>query len=217
MEIMKIKKALYLIALVVFSSHTLIAQKSNETIVKEMAKQIFVDINNKDYDAILDMTYPKIFDMAPREQMKSIIKSTLEGNNNMSIDIPKTVPDYKLTKIVENKEESLAYAFLSYDMSMKMTFFNQTFDDNAKQGMKSMMQSQGMDAEFISDNSVKVIMNDRVTILIKDKTTKDKWAIINYDPSPMISSLLPSEVVEAAKKYQEDLLSKREKSTDNKN
>ena len=47
--------------------------------------------------------------------------------------------------------------------------------------MKSEMESKGMDAEFLSDNTVKMMMKNRITILIKDKNTNQKWAMINYE------------------------------------
>lgn len=215
---MKFRKIVLFIAFIGCSLSATVAQESNESIIKKMAKQIFVDMNNKDYDAILDMMHPKVFELAPKEQLKSLMKATLEGNEEMTLDISKVIPDYKLSKIISNEKDSLTYAFLSYDMSMKMTFNKQTFDDEAKEGMKSMMVFQGMEVDFISDNSMNVIMNDRVTILIKDNSTAQKWSMINYDAgSPMVGMILPSKVIEDAKQYREKLTKEREAKQEKKN
>jgi hypothetical protein len=44
--------------------------------LNEIANKMFVDMNNRDYDAILDMTHPKVFDIVSKEQMKTVLKST---------------------------------------------------------------------------------------------------------------------------------------------
>lgn len=184
--------------------------------VEQMAKQMFIDVNNKDYDAILEMSHPKMFDLVPKEQIKEVFKSSFEGNEDYSIEIPKVIPEYEVSEVIENKEES--YAFVVYDMKMKMTFHKQTFDDQAKKGMKSMMEMQGMEVEFISDNAVEMVMKDRITILIKDDNTNQRWAMINYDPKvPFYTQVLSANVLEAAKKYNEDLKIRRKKEEEKKN
>lgn len=202
------KKLRYFFLVIVFlSTTTIIAQSKADIKIKELAKKMFVDMNNRDYESILDMSHPKLFEVASREQIITNIKSMLEGNNDVKIEIPKTIPPYRVSKIFVKQKDS--FAFVSYDLNMEMTFKNQSFIEETKKGMKAAMLSQGMEAEFTSDNSMKVIMNDRVTVLIKDKNTNEKWAMLNYDPSPMISSLLPSEVMEAAKEYQNQLIKER--------
>ena len=46
-----------------------------------------------------------------------------------------------------------------------------------------------------------------MTILIKDESTNNKWAMINYDPdSPLFFQLLSATVIEKAKSYYQDLM-----------
>jgi hypothetical protein len=204
----KILLRILLLALI-FTTSLGFAQVDSKTkaTVNKMAKQMFIDMNNRDYDAIIEMSYPKLFELAPKDMVKNMIKSALEGNEAYSIEIPKFDPNkYGLSEIKVDKSASLAYAFVSYDIDMKMTFNNQTFDETAKAMMKSEMESKGMDAEFLSDNTVKMMMKNRITILIKDKNTNQKWAMINYEEgSSMFADLLPAVVMEDAKKYAETL------------
>ena len=92
-------------------------------------------------------------------------------------------------------------------MEMSMTFNNESFDEETKETMVKMMKMQGMDAEFISDKTVHLNMLNRMTILIKDESTNNKWAMINYDPdSPLFFQLLSATVIEKAKSYYQDLM-----------
>lgn len=197
------------------------AFSQNETTTKEfkelnkIAKKMFVDVNNKDFDAIVDMTYPKVFDIASKDQMKALVKDMFEGNQEFTIEIPKIIPKYKLSKIYKKTKDSLEYAFVSYDMKMKMTFHKQEFDDQAKKMMIPYMETKGMFVKFTANNSMDVLMKDRITILIKDSTTKDKWTMVNYDPdSPMFYQMVPASLLESAKLYKQDLMLESKKESE---
>ena len=209
----------YLTCIFLFFVVSNYAQESdeNEKIkINAIAKKMFVDMNNRDFDAIIDMTYPKVFNIASKEQMKTVIKSTFEGNEELTIGVPKTIPDYKISEIYNNEKESLKFAFVSYNMRMKMTFHKQEFDDESKKMMITYMKSKGMDVKFISKNSIDVLMQDRIIIIIKDKLTKNKWTMINYDSdSPLFYQMIPSGLIEEAKKYKQDLMLESKKNSEN--
>ena len=184
--------------------------------VSKLAKQMFVDMNNRDYDAILDMTHPKVFDIASREQMKTFFKGAFEGNEQFTIDIPKVIPEYKISKIFNNEKDSLEYAFVSYHLNTEMTFHNQEFDKEAQKMMISMMEAKGMKVEFISKNSMNVLMKDRITILLRDDSTENKWVMMNYDPdSPLSYQILPTSLLEIAKEYRQSLMLESKKKSEN--
>ncbi|SNR15081.1 conserved exported protein of unknown function [Tenacibaculum jejuense] len=184
--------------------------------IRQIANKMFEDMNSRDYDAILEMTHPKVFEIISKDQMKTVLKSTFEGGNEYSIEIPKETPDFKISKIFKESENNLSYAFITYDMTMKMTFHNQTFDDEAKKVMAGVMKSKDMDVTFISNNAMNVLMNNRMTIVLKDKVTKNKWVMINYDPdSPLFYQILSSVVLEKAKTYKQDLMLENKKKQEN--
>lgn len=194
-----------------------ITSENNVKVLNGLAEKMFVDMNNRDYDAILDMTHPKVFDYASKDQMKTMFKSVFEGNEEFTVDIPKMVPNYKLSKVFTEETNHLEYAFISYDMSMKMTFKDQDFDDEGQTMMKSVMKSKGMDVDFLSNKVMNIIMNDRITIFMKDDTTANKWVMINYDPdSPLFYNIAPTSILEKGKLYNQDLLLERKKNSEQK-
>lgn len=196
----------FITVIVMLFSVTISAQQSTEQINK-IVKKMFVDINEKDYGAILEMTHPKVFEIVPKETMKKFLENMFEGNEEFSIEIPKMNPDYKLSEIFKGSKDNLEYAFVSYDMKMKMTFLNQEFDEETKQVMASMMKMKDMDVSFISNSSMDVFMKNRVTILLKDNSTENKWVMVNYDAdSAFFHEILPKSLLEAAKDYKQNLM-----------
>ncbi|WP_299886655.1 hypothetical protein [uncultured Lacinutrix sp.] len=181
-----------------------------------LAVKMFKTINDKDYNSILEMTHPKVFDIVPKETMATVLKSTFEGNEEFSIDMPKEIPQYKISSVYKDIDNNSDYAFLSYDLKMTMSFNNQEFDEESKEMMKNMMLMKGMEAEFISNNTLKVLMLNRLTILVKDKATNNKWVMVNYDPdSPLFFKILSVNIIEKAKEYNQGLMIESKKEQKN--
>lgn len=199
---------LTLISLIGFAQTITDTQKH----INSLANKMFVDMNNRDYDAILDMMHPKAFEMAPRETLKDLFKSTFEGNEEFTVDIPKIIPEYKLSEIFKGDKNNLEYAFVSYDMKMNMTFHNQEFDDEAKKTMVTMMKAKDMDVTFTTNNAMDILMNNRVTILLRDDSTNNKWVMVNYDAdSPLFYQIVPAGLLETAKAYKQNLMLENKK------
>ena len=183
--------------------------------LESKVEKMFNDMHNRDYDAILEMSHPKLFDFVSKEQLKDLFKSMFEGNSEFSIDVPKVTPKYNLSSIYHGINNHLEYAFVSYDMKMKMNFKNQTFNEETKKMMISMMELKDIKASFMSDSEIEMIMRDSITILLKDDSTKNKWVMVNYDPdSPFFYKILTSELLEKVKEYKQDLMLKRKKESE---
>lgn len=211
-------KGLIFCFLICGSFSTSYAQASiNEDLkdVESLVQKMFVDMNNRDFDALLSMTHPKVFELLPKENMKTILKSMFEGNEDMSIEVPKLDPIYKLSEVFKGNKDNLVYAFVSYDLNMKMTFQKQEFDEEAKKMMTTTMITKGMDVEFLSNNTMSILMKDSMTIILKDDSTSNEWVMVNYDPdSPLFYQILSSDLMEKAKVYKQDLMLERKKNSE---
>ncbi len=197
--------------------HAVMSQETSaiNKVVDSLANKMFVDMNNRDYDAILEMTHPKVFELAPRETIRTVFKSTFEGNEEFTIDIPKTIPKYKLSQVFKGQDQNRQYAFVSYDLRMNMTFHKQEFDQTGKDMMINVMNAQGMEVTFVSDSSMDVLMSNSLTIILKDDSTNNKWVMINYDPdSPLFYQVLPSSLIEKSKTYKQQLMLDSKKETE---
>ncbi len=196
------KKIMYLLVLLNVSH---LFSQNEKPFLDVLTKKMFVAMAEKDYDFILDKTHPKVFSFVGKEQMKDLLKTTFEGNEDMIMDLPKKVLDYKLSAVFTGKENNLKYAFIVYDMPMKMTFKNQKFNDEEKELMKSMMESQKMEANFISDKELNILKKNSITIIMKDDETQNKWVMVNYEPNSPMGSIIPAELLLACKEYEKSL------------
>ncbi len=209
---MNLKRILFSLLVITALSSSHAQEKS---VVEDLVNKMFVDVLNKDFDAIIDMTHPKVFDIAPKEQIKEVFKMTFEGNDEFSIEIFDKIPEYKVSEVFKGTANNLEYAFVSYDMRMKMTFNNQEFDDESKQMMTSMMSAQGMYVNFISDNTMDVLLKDSLTIMLKEDATNNQWVMVNYDAdSPLFYQVVSSDLIEKAKEYKQNLMLESKKKSE---
>lgn len=197
------KKILLIIACLVVG-FTSVAQGSELDV---LANDMFEKTNQRDFDALIDMTYPAVFDLVPKDMMVTMFKSMFEGNYEMSIDLPEQKPEYTLTDTFKSEDSKTEYAFMNYDMEMSMTFKNQEFDKEGQEMMVNMMKVQGMDASFENPSKVNVNAPDRLVIFLKDEKTNGEWKMVNYDPnSPLFVQILPVKIIEKAKNHHQAIM-----------
>jgi hypothetical protein len=156
--------------------------------------------------------YPKVFELAPKEMLKTAVKSTLEGDEELAIEFPKTAPEYTVSKVFKKEAGNLTYAFVMYDLGVKMIFKGEGFDEDGKKMMANIMAGQGMKMTFITDTKADVIMENQMTILIKDDVTNGKWTMMNFDAkNPFFNQLLPDGIADDAAKYKEEFIKQKGK------
>ena len=51
------------------------------TTLKVDAKKAYISSANMNYDAIFETTYPKVFDIIPKEQMKEMFEQMMRGES----------------------------------------------------------------------------------------------------------------------------------------
>jgi len=167
-------------------------------------------IIDKDYDQTLDLLYPRIYDVISRDMMLSVVKSIYEGDENVRMVIKDNIPEYHFSKLYKSEDKTTTYAFVNYDLEMSMVFKNEDYEDSEQRKMIiATMQMAGYEAEFISNNELKVIQKNAIDIFIKDQYTNDQWKTFRYDPkSPLIKQLISINILEDAKVYKEKLVKK---------
>lgn len=204
---MKINKIVFLFSVVVFTFFIARSQENAKKDLNTMAIKMFEKTNERDFDALLDMTYPKVYDLVPKETMKNLFVSMFEGTDEMSINLPNLTPKYILSDIYSDEDSNTEYAFLTYDMSMSMTFKQQDFDKDGKQMMIKMFKVQGMDASFETDNKINILAPNRMVVFLKNESSNKEWKMINYDSnSPIFVDMLSVGILEKAGKYYQNIL-----------
>lgn len=169
-------------------------------------EEMFEATIEKDYDTILNMTYPKAFDFLTKSEMKDEIKTMFEGNQGYSVEIAQTIPAYTLSEVFKNKEDNVEFAFVVYDLTVKIILHNEELDETRKELMISAMAKQGLEVEFITNNSLNMTKKNTAIILLRDDITNREWTMINYyvENPFRLEKIIPKSVLDKAKSYMQN-------------
>lgn len=158
-----------------FESLKINAQKAYECSAKQ------------DFNAILDLTYPKLFTIAPREAMLKLLEDTFNGNSTFKIKMISVEPNFQFGNI--KKIEDKTFCVIKHNNAMVMTFLEKIEDPK----MYLSLFKESMKTEEITfdekTNSIKIRLISTM-IAVADETTKNEWRFLNDDKSGKMFSLL---------------------------
>jgi hypothetical protein len=143
--------------------------------------------NNKNWDAVIDMTYPKLFDLVTKEEFQGVLESMFEIFKDFQTSI---ISDVRHSYPVIDYEGDKFTKF-SYDAEMMFTFFNSDDLDNILPGF---IQEFGEDNIKIFQNTNSVAVNNEASMLAVLEENASKWTYLNWDDN--IEQFLPSSVID---------------------
>ena len=148
---------------------------------------------NAEYDKLLDITYPKIFTLIPKERMLQAFESMVD-NEQATIKILNEAPNFKYGEIT--KIEDGYYCIIGHDLAMEMTF-KETIPEDQSEMIVNLMKER-LDTDKVTFNSEKnsiTIRKKAQVIAIANKLSDNKWTYINNDKnSPYVNMLLDENV-----------------------
>jgi hypothetical protein len=190
----------FFITLLVLQSLIVVGQNDTNRIKADF-KAFTIAMEKLNFEHFMDMTYPPVFEIYDREEFKQSMQEAFEGNDEMRLEfVELSDTDAKLSQVFELSNPKTKYAFITYPTKMKMTFLNQSFDEDMKQMMIMMMQSEMMKIEFLNSNTL-MMDQKSMMIAINDAKTKKKWKYLNYDTEMDMSDLIPEKIINDANNY----------------
>ncbi|MCQ9634593.1 hypothetical protein MP477_06450 [Chryseobacterium sp. WG23] len=185
------------------------AQSADQKKILEDSRSFISLFQKKDYDGMVNMTHPAIFEKIDKQTMIDGFKKMFEKNDEFEIEMVDTDQTTFNVSDIFTTADNTKYAFSSYPMKMKMTFLKEKFDDDKKKMVLGMMEAQGMEAKFINDTTLEMSKQSMI-LALNDKTTSNTWKYLNYDEAnPLYVSIVPVEVMKKAKEYYANLLIKQ--------
>lgn len=163
----------------------------------------------KDYEGMMDLTHPAIFEKIDRKILTDTFNKMFEGNDEFKMELLSSNNDVFNVSDIFTAQDNTKYAFSTYPMKMKMIFLKEKFDEEKKKMMVGLMEAQGMNAKFINDTTLEMSKLSMI-LALNDKTTGNIWKYLNYDEAnPLYISIVPVEVMKKAKEYYANLLIKQ--------
>lgn len=182
-----------LVALALLIGYTLNAQDMKA--LQTDATRMYKNTTAGKYEALLADTYPKIFEIVPKEKMLQVLKNTLQGDGFV-MDILDAEPNFKFGEV--KTVDAGYYTLVDHDLLIKMTFIEPLSGLEAKNMLKNLKTS--MKTEDITYNpkfNSFTIKKRADVIAIANKVTGGKWKFLNRSSPGMMEKVLGTDVIKA--------------------
>ncbi len=188
------KKISLLLLLTVAFLTQIVAQNTRESI-QNRVNQYFKATEQKDWNAVVDMVYPKLFDIAPKEQMVEVFQNI--ESEGMKMDM-KNFNIKNISDVITHEGEK--FATVDYDMEMTIGFTSVEYRDSSVQTMIKSSFEGLYGAENVKRNPADFsfdIAASRTMFAIANEGTMD-WYFIENDEGQkeLTEMLIPMEVRE---------------------
>jgi hypothetical protein len=180
--------------LLAFLATTIGFSQTLETL-KADTKKMYEASYIMNYDEVTNFTYPKVFDLIPKEKMLEMLEQTF-NNETMRIRLVTVDPKFVYSDIqkIENKN----VAVVNYNNAMRI-IFEQKMTDEEGTKMVENFKSAGnyLVANFEKERNALYLEGPATMIAVADETTKNEWKFINYEKgqSQMATTVLGESLV----------------------
>ena len=163
----------------------------------------FMEANRRlDFDTVIAYTYPKLFTLVPRDEVKESLVNAFENDQvQIGLDSLKLDSVYPVFSM-----QGGSYAKIRYSMKMTMHVKNRETDSSKRQeqneAMLAAMQTQLGKEQVSLDTGGNIIMHVTALMLAaKDKYAKE-WCFVNLkDGDPIVSQLFSKEIIDKCATY----------------
>jgi hypothetical protein len=180
--------------LLAFLATTIGFSQTLETL-KADTKKMYEASYIMNYDEVTNFTYPKVFDLIPKEKMLEMLEQTF-NNETMRIRLVTVDPKFVYSDIqkIENKN----VAVVNYNNAMRI-IFEQKMTDEEGTKMVENFKSAGnyLVANFEKERNALYLEGPATMIAVADETTKNEWKFLNYEKgqSQMATTVLGESLV----------------------
>lgn len=153
------------------------------------ADKIYKATITLDYDNILNYTYPKVFDLVAKEQMKEILKNTFNGNEQMKVKLIDMAPEFSYGDIKKIGDKT--FCLVTHNLAMELVMVQTLSEEDGK--MMADMMKESMETNDITFNKEKnafMITKKATMIAIADASTKNEWRFLNKDKDNAIAKYI---------------------------
>lgn len=159
--------------------------------LKTEAKKTYEASANLNFDAIFEHTYPKVFDIVPKEQMKEMFDQMM-ANENFSIKLIPVAPNFKFGEI--KKIDNKFFCIVEHDNAMTMKF-NKPMENaqDLTETFKASMKAEEVTFDKAT-NTFSIKMRSTM-IAVADELTKNKWKFLNNDKNGQLFSMIFNEKI----------------------
>lgn len=166
---------------------------AKESFEKDIAS-FMSNTSEGNWDAVLDMTYHKLFTILPREDMKGAMIAAIEGTGMKTtvkaLDIEKVYAPIK-----EGKE---TFQRIDYNSELILGLNDQMWEikEMMLQGMRASLDSEA--AVVVDEDSKSIVVNQLSTMIAIQADGQDNWEYLQFQSNQknMLMSIIPATVLD---------------------
>lgn len=195
----QMKNLLFTLALIVTFS---CANDNKENVNKENVLKYKIDLdlkkfsnlsNNKEYDKVMDLMNPNLFEIATREEMIKVY----EGLGSMGMDMVLGTP--VITKISEIFNlDGYDYIKVNYTSDLTMIISGELLAgiDAMIESINSEMSSSSASIEFLESTNTFYIKELQQSMIGMVRANGNDWKYVEFKNMDLLKEILPLEVIE---------------------
>ncbi|WP_447637821.1 hypothetical protein [Flavobacterium microcysteis] len=148
--------------------------------LKANAQKFYDYTVNHQYEQMMDMTYPKLYDIAPKETILESLKKPFEGNEGFKIKMVAASPNFIFGNIKKIGDQT--FSVITHDNTMQI-IWDEAIPNLEIQDYIDMFKS-AMKTENVSYDAANKTMNIKAgakMIAISDNLTKKQWKYLTYN------------------------------------
>lgn len=184
-------KKLILLSLLIITTANIFAQDKKS--LEQRAILNYSYTASEQYEKLLDLTYPKLFTIIPREKMVELLKRMTKGDG-FTISIAPVAPNFAFSEI--KKIDDAYYSVLTYDLTMKMRFTEPVGDQELASLLPSFKTAMKTDNITFDkkDNSFTIIKKSQ-SVAVYDKLGNNQWMFVNNTDGPVKEKIFSEKVI----------------------
>ena len=179
----------------------IIANAQQDTSLVKRANEMLKLTQLKNFEKIMDYTYPRLFTIAPRDVLITTMNSAFETDEfTIELDSLKIHTIFPVFVI-----DDTSYAKVRHTMLMKMKYKKpyDTTDRESKKSMVSLMEQRFGKGKVRFDpiaNSLNIFMTPDM-VGIKDKTSTWTFVNLNEDNPELLNMIFSQKVLDKLKEF----------------
>lgn len=168
--------------------------KAQDRASLEKKTNLMLDYTIKgNYQSLMDLTYPKLFEIFSREKMLEALPKMQKGDG-YTITFLDTPPNFAYGEI--KKIDGGSYVLIKHDLKMKMAFTEPMGDEELASMLPQFKKT--METENITFNKQEnaFYIRKRSTMIgAADKFTGNEWRFLNNDNPKLLEKLLSVKII----------------------
>jgi hypothetical protein len=179
----------------------IIASAQQDTSLVKRVNEMLKFTQLKDFEKVIDYTYPKLFTIAPKDVLIATMQNAFETDEfTIELDSVKILTIFPVFVI-----DDTSYVKVKHTVLMKMKYKKpyDTTDRVSKESMVSIMEQRFGKGKVRFDpiaNSLNIFMVPDM-VGIKDKSSKWTFANLNEDNPEMLAMLFSKKVLDKLKEF----------------